>query len=536
MQDSPSNWLLLNPADDVAVAVRDLPSGTVVVHGSAEFPVTADIPVGHKFAVQAIRNGAAVHKYGQVIGLATADIAPGDWVHTHNLGLPEKRNTARASEIQTAALSGQADSKSSSKPEQTPTFQGYRRGNGKAGTRNYIAVVSSVNCSASVSRFITSRFPTEELRQYPNVDGLLPLTHKGGCGIQYDGEAHQQLARVLAGFALHPNIGGFLLVGLGCETGTLSYIVEQGGLSQSGNSSPQLHEIKSWEDNATGAPPTLSIQECGGTAKTVEAGINAIRKMLPQVNDVRREAIPASELVVALECGGSDAWSGITANPALGIASDTLVAAGGTTILSETPEIYGAEQLLAARAVSSDVAEKLHSRVRWWEEYARKHGATLDNNPSTGNKAGGLSTIYEKSLGAVAKGGSAPLVDVLRYAEPVSRRGFLFMDSPGYDPASITGKVAAGANVVCFTTGRGSCFGCKPSPSIKIATNTRMYERMRDDMDLDAGVALAGTPLEEIGQAIFRKILAVASGEQTKSEAQGLGEEEFAPWDLGPTL
>ncbi len=539
MTNNAANWLVLNPADDVAVAVRDLAAGTIITLETNEFRLRDDVPTGHKFALHEKAVGDVLKKYGHEIGVATAPVLQGSWVHSHNLGLPSTPRVAgQAPRLHAVGSTGLAEPNPSlhSRDAQA-TFQGYRRANGKAGTRNYIAVISSVNCSASVSKYITSRFPEEELQRYPNVDGLLPLTHKGGCGLQFDGAAHKQLARVLAGFARHPNVAGFLLVGLGCETGTLSYIIEQGGFqTHASRDLPQLHSLTNWEQGNGQAPVMLSIQDCGGTQKTIDAGISAIRQLLPKANDVRREPISAAELIVGLECGGSDAWSGITANPALGVASDLLIAAGGTTILSETPEIYGAEQLLAARAISSKVADKLYERVRWWEEHTQRHGVSLDNNPSTGNKAGGLTTIYEKSLGAVAKGGMSPLVDVLSYAEPVSQRGFQFMDTPGYDPASITGKVAGGANIVCFTTGRGSCFGCKPAPSIKIATNTRMFERMQDDMDLDAGIVLSGASLQEVGETIFQTILDVASGRKTKSEAQGLGEEEFAPWDLGPTL
>lgn len=537
-----ADYLILSPGDDVAVAVRRIESGKVLQTAAGRITAQAAVPPGHKIALRAKPVGERIHKYGHVIGVATRALAPGDWVHSHNLSVPAEARSLFAGTPDHAHVSSQTAFTPAELAElRAATFAGYRRADGRAGTRNYIAVISSVNCSASVSRYITQRFPANELRKFPHIDGLLPLTHKGGCGLQYGGEAHDQLARVLAGFARHPNIAGFLLVGLGCETGTLSYIIDRGGLQQSGrNGDPQVLSLRNWNETQRGQPKNvpvmLSIQDCGGTQKTVEAGIAALAKMLPPANDVRREPIPAAELILGLECGGSDAWSGITANPALGIASDLLVAAGGTAVLSETPEIYGAEHLLAARAVSPQVIEKLNERVRWWEEHTHKLGVSLDNNPSPGNKEGGLTTIYEKSLGAVAKGGSSPLVDVYRYAELITQRGFVFMDSPGYDPASITGMVASGANVVCFTTGRGSCFGCKPTPSIKIATNTAMFQRMRDDMDINAGVAVEGTPLANVGAEIFRMVLDVASGRKTKSEEQGLGEEEFAPWDLGPTL
>lgn len=505
--------IALHARDNVCVAARDLPAGIEVSAYGASARLMGAVGLGHKIALRPIAAGEPVFKYGQTIGFATTAIAPGELVHTHNLAAGEfARDYAFASQIPAdpPAIEGR-------------TFQGYRRADGRAGTRNYLAVISTVNCSASVSKYVTARFDRALLEQYPNVDGILAITHKGGCGLQYGGDDHHQLNRVLAGFARHPNVGAYLLIGLGCETGTAVSLIEEGGLVQLGAQQRK-------------PPRVLSIQECGGTHKTVEAGVAALAEMLPEVNDVRRQSIPASELILGTECGGSDGNSGITANPALGVASDLLVACGGTSILAETPEIYGAEHLLTRRAKNRAIGEKLVELIRWWEQYTGRFGVKIDNNPSPGNKAGGLTTIYEKSLGAVAKGGSTALAGVYRYAEPIAERGFVVMDSPGFDPASITGLVASGANVVAFTTGRGSCYGCKPVPSIKIATNTPMYERMIDDMDLDAGVILSGTPVEVVGQQIFELVLDVASGRRTKSELHGVGEEEFVPWSIGPTL
>lgn len=507
----------LHPLDNVCVAARNLESGAVVSAGGRTITLREPVTLGHKIAIASIAEGDRVLKYGQTIGFATQPIEPGQWIHTHNLTAGEfSRDYAFASETPPPPP-----------PITGRTFLGYRRADGRAGTRNYLAVISSVNCSASVSRYIAQRFDQELLRRYPNVDGILPITHKGGCGLQYGGEDHEQLNRVLAGFARHPNVGGYLLVGLGCETATIGSLMEQGGLVQIAGAG---------NGHAPNRPPVLSMQDVGGTTKTIEAGLRLVAEMLPQANDVRREPIPASEIVLGTNCGGSDGNSGVTANPALGVASDLLVAAGGTSVLAETPEIYGAEHLLTRRAVSREVGEKLIERIRWWERYTSMFGAQIDNNPSPGNKAGGLTTIYEKSLGAVAKAGATAMTDVVRYAEQVRAKGFVVMDTPGFDPASVTGLVAGGCNVVVFTTGRGSCFGCKPTPSIKVATNTPMYERMIDDMDINAGVILSGTPVEEVGQQIFEMILEVASGRKTKSELVGVGEEEFAPWSIGPTL
>jgi altronate hydrolase len=409
------------------------------------------------------------------------------------------------------------------RPDQPRTFQGYDRGDGRYGTRNYLAIISTVNCSASTSKYISERIrSTDLLKQYPHVDGIVAITHKAGCAMQYGGEDHLQLERTLAGFAKHANVAAYLLVGLGCETGQAIHLIENQGLQQL--------------DRPNKKPKVLTIQECGGIGNTVEAGVKAVAEMLPKINDIKRTSLSADKLILGTNCGGSDGNSGITANPALGVASDLLIAQGGTSVLAETPEIYGAEHLLTRRAISREVGKKLIERIKWWEWYTRIFGVSMDNNPTPGNKDGGLTTIYEKSLGAIAKGGKTALMDVVRYAEPVRSKGLVVMDTPGFDPVSMTGIVAGGANVLVFTTGRGSVFGCKPAPSIKIATNTPIYQHMISDMDINAGVILDGTPVEVVGQQIFEEILAVASGKKTKSELSGVGEEEFAPWSIGPTL
>ncbi len=513
--------ILLNGDDNVAVATRPLPAGAQVTAaggqcgGETAVTITSPIGRGHKIALRQIAAGEPVIKYGQPIGLATTNIALGDHVHSHNLAVGKlAADFAPASAIPDPP-----------EPITDRTFDGYLRPGGKAGTRNYVAVISTVNCSASVSRYIVDRFDRSELAKYPNVDGLLALTHGTGCGIQFGGQVHEVLNRTLGGMARHANIGAFLLVGLGCEQGTMGYLVDQ----------QRLVQIDGFA-SADGGPPILSMQDCGGTLATVEAGIKKLAELLPRANDVRRQPLPLSKLIVGNECGGSDGFSGITANPAVGIASDMIVAAGGTSIIAETPELFGAEQLLTRRARTPEVAQTLLDRLAWWQQYTGFFGAELDNNPSSGNKEGGLTTIYEKSLGAVAKAGSTALEAVYQYAEPVTTSGLVVMDTPGYDPVSVTGMVAGGANVVVFTTGRGSCFGCKPTPSIKVATNTPMYERMRDDMDINAGEVLSGHPLVEVGREIFEQIIAVASGRQTRSEVHGIGDEEFVPWQPGPTL
>ncbi len=508
----------LRPEDNVAVAARDLPEGLEVETQGARLTLVRRVGLGHKLALRAIRQGEAVTKYGQTIGFASRDVAPGEHVHVHNV-------SAAAFERDYAFCRDVPPPPAAAEPR---SFLGYDRGPDRAdhlryGTRNYVAVISTVNCSAHTSKYITERLRSSGvLAQYANVDGVISVTHKAGCAMQYGGPDHRQLEHTLAGFARHANVGAYILVGLGCETGQAIHLIESEGLIQLGG--------------AARRPVVLSIQECGGIAKTIEAGVRAVAELLPRVNDVRRTRLPARHLILGTNCGGSDGNSGVTANPALGVASDLLVAQGGTSILGETPEIYGAEHLLTRRAVSRAVGEKLVERIKWWEWYTGIFGAEINNNPSPGNKEGGLTTIYEKSLGAIAKGGRTALADVVHYAEPVKAKGLVVMDTPGYDPVSMTGIVAGGANVCVFTTGRGSVFGCKPSPSIKVATNTPLYEHMRDDMDIDAGVILGGTPVEEVGRQILEEVLAVASGKKTKSELAGVGEEEFAPWSIGPTL
>ncbi len=503
----------LRPEDNIAVASRTLPVGAQLQYDGQTLSVNRPIGMGHKVALRAIRKGEPVYKYGQIIGFAGQDIAAGDHVHVHNVA-------ADAFERDYAFC---RDCPPPPAPAEPRFFQGYDRGDGRFGTRNTIAVISTVNCSASTSKYISEKVRARGLlRSYPTVDGVVAITHKAGCAMQYDGPDHRQLDRTLAGFARHPNVAAYILVGLGCETGQAIHLIENQGLVQLNGSQHK--------------PAVLTIQECGGIGKTVEAGVQMVAELLPQVNEVRRTTLPASKLVLGTNCGGSDGNSGVTANPALGVASDLLVAQGGISILGETPEIYGAEHLLTRRAISRAVGEKLIERIKWWEWYTGIFGAEINNNPSPGNKDGGLTTIYEKSLGAIAKGGSTALVDVVGYAEPVRAKGLVVMDTPGYDPVSMTGIVAGGANVLVFTTGRGSVFGCKPAPSIKVATNSPLYHHMIEDMDINAGAILEGTAVEEVGRQIFEEILAVASGKKTKSELSGVGEEEFAPWSIGPTL
>jgi altronate hydrolase len=496
----------LHPDDDVVIARLELATGTLVSRENVRTAVT--IPAGHKLAVHDVAQGKPVRRYNQIIGFATRDIKAGEHVHVHNLAMGEfERDYAFCSlRRETEYVSPAA------------TFQGIVRADGSVATRNYIGILTSVNCSATVARMVADHFKNN-LSDYPNVDGVVALTHKTGCGMASEGEGMELLRRTLTGYAQHPNFHAVLNIGLGCEANQINFWLDASKLKLS-------QKLQAF-----------TIQEKGGTTKAVKDGIARIKELLPDANRASRKPVAASHLILGLECGGSDGYSGISANPALGAAADLLARHGGTAILSETPEIYGAEHLLTRRAVSKEVGEKLLARIRWWEDYTARNRMEMNNNPSPGNKAGGLTTILEKSLGAAAKGGTSNLVDVYEFAEKVTAKGLVFMDTPGYDPVSVTGHVAGGANVICFTTGRGSVYGCKPSPSLKLATNSRLYQNMEEDMDLNCGTIVDGAEtVEQVGERIFRLILETASGNKTKSELLGFGEDEFAPWVVGASM
>jgi altronate hydrolase len=522
--------LQLHPEDPVALARRELTPGTELQGAGRHVTVRDTVPHGHKLALIDIAAGEQVRKYGQPIGIATGAIAAGEHVHEHNLSSLSREGLPVPAELQDGAAAQSSGDTADSPPTAaaagpptataaTPTFDGIVRPDGRVATRNYVAVLSTVNCSATVVKRIAAAFaPPGALDAYPGVDGVIAITHGSGCGLSRDGEGLEVLRRTLTGYARHPNVAAVVVVGLGCEVNQINALID-------GFDLPEGIPVR-----------RLVIQELGGSMATARAGIELVTELLPEAA-APRQPVPASELVLGLNCGGSDGWSGVTANPVLGIAVDRLVAAGGTAILGETPEIHGAEHLLTHRAATPEVAEKLMERIAWWEQYTAAEEGHMDNNPSPGNRAGGVTTIEEKSLGAVAKGGSTPLQAVYRYAEPVTAKGLVFMDTPGYDPVSVTGIVAGGANLVCFTTGRGSVFGSKPAPSLKLATTTQLYERMGDDMDFNAGTVLDGeATVTELGEALFAQILATASGRVTKSEEFGFGDEEFAPWQLGAVM
>ncbi|MDZ7937512.1 MAG: altronate dehydratase family protein [Rhodoferax sp.] len=509
MTSSVPALILLSDLDNVAVARSPLAPDEDHVIAGGSVRVRAPIAAGHKLAVRLIAAGTPVLKYGQTIGVATRDIAVGEHVHMHNVAMVPSQAAHLAGSHYQATVPVEAEA----------TFMGIVRADGRVATRNYLGIVSSVNCSATVCQRIAQHFTPEVLRAFPNVDGVVAITHGQGCGMAGTGESMDVLRRTLRGYADQPNFAGVLVMGLGCEVNQVSGLVL--GLPE----------------RAPGLFATLKIQDAGGTREAIAAGIAALEQMLPIANRATREPVSAKHLTVGLQCGGSDGYSGISANPVLGAAVDLLVRQGGTAILSETPEIYGAEHLLTARAASQAVADQLMARLTWWEGYTQTHNADMNNNPSPGNKAGGITTILEKSLGAVAKGGSTGLMAVYEYAQPVRAPGLVFMDTPGYDPVSATGQVAGGANLICFTTGRGSTYGCKPTPSLKLATHTALFERMRLDMDFDAGTVVDGTQtIAEAGQQLFELMLATASGQPTCSESNGLGDNEFVPWQLGAVM
>jgi altronate hydrolase len=507
----------LHPEDDVVIARMEIATGTLVK--TAKVTTLVTIPAGHKLAVRDIAQGAPVRRYNQIIGFATRTIKAGEHVHVHNIAMGAGGDEGGPHPLLSARDYAFCSLKKPTEYVDNPaTFLGIRREDGRIATRNYIGILTSVNCSATVARMIAEHFKGR-LENYPNVDGVVALTHKTGCGMASEGEGMEVLRRTMAGYARHPNFFATQVVGLGCEANQINNLLS----TQSLKRHDRLH--------------AYTIQEKGGTSKAVREGIARIQAILPEANKVTREAVAASHLTLGLQCGGSDGYSGISANPALGAAVDLLVRHGGTAILSETPEIYGAEHLLTRRAVSEEVGEKLLERIRWWEDYTARNRMEMNNNPSPGNKSGGLTTILEKSLGAVAKGGTTNLVDVYEYAQPVTARGFVYMDTPGYDPVSATGQVAGGANMICFTTGRGSAYGCKPAPSLKLATNTPLFVHQEEDMDFNCGTVIDGSEtIQEAGARFFQLILETASGKKTKSEEFGYGDDEFAPWTIGATM
>ena len=496
------NIIKLNAKDNIAVAPMNIPSGSEI---NSTLKAQTNIPFGHKISLEDIKKGDLIYKYGQIIGIACEEIKKGSHVHSHNLMFHEFDRNYKF-----------VKKDLSQNYKNNRFFNGYKRSNGTVGTRNYIGLISTVNCSATVVKKIADKINKYlQDKKFNNIDGAVCLKHSSGCGMNTSGKGMEVFNRTIEGFKSHQNFGKVFVIGLGCECAQISL----------------------YKDNNKENIEYLNIQDEGGTHQIINKVFNRVLEELPKINDIERSESPLSKLTLALQCGGSDSYSGITANPALGVAADLLVKKGGSSILSETPEIYGAEHLLINRASSQETADKLIKRIEWWKHYTSINNSSMDNNPAPGNKKGGLTTILEKSLGAVAKGGNSILQDVLHYAEPLKNKGFNFMDSPGYDPVSVTGQVASGANVICFTTGRGSCFGCKPVPSLKLSTNSAMFERMSEDMDINCGTIAEGKEkVEEVGQKIFELVVNTASGNKSKSEINGYGDEEFNPWQVGVVM
>ena len=498
------NIIKLNEKDNIGIAPMDIPENVDLNIGIKS---KTKVPYGHKISTKNIKKGEFIFRYGQIIGISLTNIMQGEHVHSHNLSFSEfERN-----------YKNDFDHQISNNINNELFFNGYKRENGASGTRNYIGLISTVNCSATVVKKIANKvnLKLKELN-FKNIDGAVCLKHSSGCGMNTTSYGMNVFNRTIEGFKIHPNFAKVYVIGLGCECAQISLY-----------NNDQINRNVEY----------LNIQDEGGTKEIVNKVSIKIIDQLEKINKIKRTNIPVSELTLALQCGGSDSYSGITANPALGFASDLLIDCGGSSILSETPEIYGAEHLLYERSTNKLNIEKIEKQIDWWKDHLRKSNSALDNNPSPGNKKGGLTTILEKSLGAVSKSGTKNMVDVLDYAERIKYKGFNFMNSPGYDPVSVTGQVASGANVICFTTGRGSCFGFKPAPSIKIATNTNMYNKLEEDMDINAGTIMdSEKSIEEVGKEIFNKVISVASGEKSKSEINEYGDDEFNPWIIDPTL
>lgn len=508
---TPANpWIRLHPRDNVVVARTQIPAGASLELEGRAVRIPQAIPPGHKLATRPVDRGEIVYKYGEEIGRAGAPLEPGAWVHTHNLRFDIN---ARTYEFGTA----RAPLDDLPLPANR-TFLGYQRADGRAGTRNYIAIVGASHCAAYATERIAAAFRDEDFGG-TGVDGVVALPHSDGCG-QAEGADSRLLRRTLDGLADHPNVAAALVVGLGCEVNQVGYYLR-----------PSAGE-------AAKAPRRgLTLQESGGTRRVVADGVKAVRELVREAGRAERVPCPVSQLAISLECGGSDAFSGITANPGVGYCADLVVKQGGTACLGETTEIWGAEHLLTRRCASRAVGQRLLDMLDWYFDYVArfKDSVTFNSNPSPGNMAGGITNIAEKSLGAIAKGGRSTLSAVYDYAERISAKGFVFMNSPGYDPASVTGMIAGGCNLCFFTTGRGSCFGFATAPVIKVASNSATAQHMDEDMDVNAGTVADGEEdIPALGMRMYELLLDVASGRRTCSEKAG--HRELMTWRIGPTL
>lgn len=496
----------LSEEDNVIVACGDIDENVEIPE--EQITTKGKIPAGYKIASRRIREGEKILKFNTVIGYAAEDTEPGTMMHSHNIRFDQvEKDYAFSRDYRPAELIPEGE---------RAIFQGIVRSDGRVAVRNYIAVLIAGNCAATAAKKVADFFNEERMKEYPNVDGVIPLITGIGCGMEMTGEPMDMLRRTMAGYIRNPNIYGTVVMALGCERNNIDVFFDACGLKEN----DRLYRIV--------------MQEIGGTKAAVEAGIRAVQTMLPKADDISRQPVSAEHIVLGLQCGGSDGFSGLSANPALGKAVDLLVKNGGTAILAEISELFGVEHTLTCRAKTPEVGLKIVERINWWLEYNKGKDTQINGKVSPGNHKGGLANVLEKSLGGVKKGGSTPLNQVLEYAEPVTEKGLVLMDSPGFDPVSVTGEIASGATLIAFTTGRGSCFGSVPSPTVKLASNTPMYRRMQDDMDINCGSIIDGEKtIEEMGQEIFEEILAVASGKKSKSEELGVGVNEYDPWQVG---
>lgn len=501
--------IIVNPDDNVAVVKNQTSAGlTVVLPGGVPLTIGDAVPPGHRFATSDIPAGEFVRQYGQPIGTSLG-IARGEWVTHDNMtdDVPVVRNLP--DDLHTPAPDYFP-------ADQIETFAGFRRADGRVGTRNFVLIVPTSMCASHEATQISmmAEFLHYSREKYPNVDGVVAIPHNKGCGCQ-DGSTLDVMMRTLSNYADHPNVGGVILIDLGCEKTNLSFVEKYLTKREKPIQKPVFK---------------IGIQDVGGTQAAIEIGLAEVAKMLPEVNKCVREEFPVSELVLGVKCGSSDGFSGISANPALGYCSDLLVRSGGTVLLTEVPEFCGAEHILANRAKDSVIGRKIYAMVDWYKDYASKFGAVLNENPSTGNKAGGLLNITIKSLGAIVKAGTTRIEDCIEYAETPTARGINLMQGPGYDQESTPGLVASGATVVVFTTGNGTTIGNAITPVIKLASNNRVFERMANDLDISAGNVIEGTEsIVEVGTRLFEHVRRTASGE-IQAKAEILKHREFQFW------
>jgi altronate hydrolase len=501
--------IVVNPDDNVAVVKKQTPDGLTLILSNKEFvTVPISVPPGHRFATRDIPAHEFVRQYGQPIGTSMG-IEKGEWITHENMtdevpvvrNLPDDLHTPAPDYFPTSDLE---------------TFFGFRRPDGRVGTRNFLLIVPTSMCASHEATQISmmAEFMHYSRERYPNVDGVVAIPHNKGCGCQ-DGSTLDVMMRTLSNYADHPNVGGVVLIDLGCEKTNLSFVEKYLTKRERPIQKPVFK---------------IGIQDVGGTQEAIEIGLREVEKMLPEINKCVREEFPISELVLGVKCGSSDGFSGISANPALGYCSDLLVRSGGTVLLTEVPEFCGAEHILANRAKDSATGRKIYAMVDWYKEYASKFGAVLNQNPSTGNKAGGLLNITIKSLGAIVKAGTTRIEDCIEYAETPKVRGINLMQGPGYDQESTPGLVASGATVVVFTTGNGTTIGNAITPVIKLASNNRIFEKMSRDLDISAGNVIDGTEsIQDVGGRLFEHVRDVASGE-IRTKAEILKHREFQFW------